>query len=514
VHHETSRARVPVLLAALSAAAAMGPPVHATTVPAGFVHEQLLGEPFVGSPVAFDFLPDGRFVLVELETGVVRVAAAGAASSDSIAVIPDVRADHRTRGLLGVAVDPNWPARPYLYFHYTALGSSVHIAMWEVEGALANPASSALRLTNPFLLLTNIDDNDGIHNAGAIRFAPDGTLLVSIGDDAQPCRAQDLASPLGKILRLDVSAMPGSGAGPPDLADLAAAGNPFPGSEWTPLIGAWGLRNPFRFDVDPTTGDAFIGNVGATLFEEIERVPFATPGLNFGWPQYEHTTAFACCGSCGQLNSFTFPIHALPHPSGVISVIGGPLLRAVPASSHSVPIEYDGDYLFAEFFTGRVSRLRGSGDVWDFAPPVAGQPDSTAWATGFVGVSDIRQGPDGAIYLASLGLAGDDFARGIHRVRAVVTPANEPQLVARADRMLADPNPSRSQDTVRFRVPLHLDEVLDVRIFDAAGRLVRRLEEPSWDGRDDAGETVPAGVYFARARGAGGRAGTTVTRIR
>jgi flagellar hook assembly protein FlgD len=67
---------------------------------------------------------------------------------------------------------------------------------------------------------------------------------------------------------------------------------------------------------------------------------------------------------------------------------------------------------------------------------------------------------------------------------------------------------------VRFRVPLHLDEVLDVRIFDAAGRLVRRLEEPSWDGRDDAGETVPAGVYFARARGAGGRAGTTVTRIR
>ncbi len=516
------RGRAVAVIAALIGGVAISAPARATTVPTGFVHEMLVGEPFIQSPVGFDFLPDGRFVLVELESGVVRIAAVGDASSDSIARIPDVRADHPERGLLGVAVDPDWPTRPYLYFHYTALDSTVHVAMWEAAGALSNPSSTAITLANPFLVLGNIDDNAGIHNAGTLRFAPDGTLLVSVGEDAQPCMAQDLTSPLGKLLRLDISGMPQGGPGPPPIADVVPAGNPFAGAGWTPLVYAWGLRNPFRFDVDAPSGDVFIGNVGSHLFEEIELVPLATPGLNFAWPQFENTTPLGCCGTCGKGNTFTFPIHPIPHPLEVISVIGGPLVHDVPSSPTSLPSSYDGDYIYAEIFSGKISRLRRTGSSWDFAPPAAGQPDSTTWGSGFVGLSDFRQGPDGALYLVSLGLSFVDLPRGLHRIRVNPSFVAAPEIAASSPaRLVVEPNPSRAGDHVAFRVPERLGEVRAVRIFDAAGRLVRSLGEaeirrPSheWDGLDRAGRPVAAGVYLVRVDGVNGRASGTVTRVR
>ncbi|MBZ0267578.1 PQQ-dependent sugar dehydrogenase, partial [bacterium] len=400
------RRRFAPLAVAVLASTVAAPPTRATTVPAGFVHEVLVGEPFVSSPVGFCFLPDGRFVLVEQESGVVRIAAVGVASSDSIFTLPDVRTDHPERGLLGVAADPAWPARPYLYLHYTATDSTVKIVMVEASGDLAVPTGTAVTLANPFVLLDAIDDDDGIHNAGTLRFAPDGTLWVSVGDDAKACQAQDSTSVLGKLLRLDVSAMPGPGPGPPPVADLAPADNPFAAAAgFGPLVRAWGLRNPFRFTVDDPTGDVFLGSVGSHLFEEINLVP-ALPGApNFGWPQVEGFEPIFCCGDCGDDNPFTDPIHVVPHPAGVISVIGGPRLRHVPASPVGFPASYDGDVLFAEIFSGNLTRLRESGGAWAVAPDAPGQPAPGVWGGGFVGASDLQLGDDGAVYVLSRGLS-------------------------------------------------------------------------------------------------------------
>ena len=76
------------------------------------------------------------------------------------------------------------------------------------------------------------------------------------------CDSQDLTSLRGKLLRMDVSSMPGAGSGPPPLADLVPADNPFVGDpdDATKLVYAWGLRNPFRFDVDEMTGDVWVGD--------------------------------------------------------------------------------------------------------------------------------------------------------------------------------------------------------------------------------------------------------------
>ena len=488
----------------------LAPAARATSVPDGFLHEQIVGEPFVTPPVGFDFLPDGRIVLVELASGIVRVAPAGAAASDSIATIPDVNANHPERGLLGVAADPAWPARPYLYFHYTATDSSVHVQMWEAQGDLVDPASSSLMLTRPFLLLGGIPDLAGIHNAGTLRFAPDGTLWVSTGDDGQSCEAQDLDVPLGKLLRLDVSGMPRAGSGPPPPADLAAPGNPFTGPGWPALVAAWGLRNPFRFDVDPWTGDVWIGNVGSSLYEEIDRLPADSLGLNFGWPQFEGPVPVGCCGACGVGNVFTFPVHAFPHPPSVVSVIGGPVLRHCGLAPGAFPPQYRGDYFYAEIFSGRIVRLTRTAAGWDLAPGVDGQPAPDAWAAGFVGATQLREGPDGALWIASLGLSAS-LPRGLHRIRSARAGTGAPRAGFHAATLNLDPNPAREGELVTLSLETTDAHPVTLEIFDTAGRLVRRLLAPpgpgrravTWDGRDRRGRRAGAGLYFVRMESGG-----------
>ncbi|NNE43644.1 MAG: hypothetical protein HKN12_05510, partial [Gemmatimonadetes bacterium] len=258
---EIVRTRAVALAAALLLATG-AEPAAAQTVPDGFVLEQVVGEPFLEQPVAFTWLPDGRPVLTERPNGVVRIAAVGSAASDSVFTLPGVEGAHPERGLLGVAVDPAWPARPYLYFHLTHVDSVTKIVRYTAGGSVTDPASTAVTLTDEYVLLDDIEDINGIHNAGTLRFGADSLLHVSLGDDAQSCQAQDLTSPLGKILRLDVSALPPGPGGPPSKSALTPAGNPFPGPDpWERLVYVWGLRNPFRFTVDAPTGELFIGSV-------------------------------------------------------------------------------------------------------------------------------------------------------------------------------------------------------------------------------------------------------------
>jgi glucose/arabinose dehydrogenase len=161
--------------AALSFAAPPDP-VAGSTVPGGFVHEHLVTGPFPEFVVGFDFLPDGRVLLLEKDTGVVLLARPGFPSVDSVFTVPGVNADFIERGLLGVAVDPAWPARPYVYFDLTHVSGVTRIVMYEVTGDLADPQSTALGFVNPFLLIDDIPDMWEIHNAGTLRFGPDGML--------------------------------------------------------------------------------------------------------------------------------------------------------------------------------------------------------------------------------------------------------------------------------------------------------------------------------------------------
>ena len=338
------RAILGVGVAALLATVAIGLTSSATasaaTYPTGFSEQTVFSG--LTNPTAIRFSSDGRVFVAE-KSGLIKVF-------DSLAdTQPDVFADLRTqvhnfwdRGLLGLALDPEFPADPYVYVLYTHDAAIGGVApRWGTAGATSDgcpspPGATAdgcvvsgrlSRLTAAGNSMTGteqvlIEDwcqQYPSHSVGSLDFGPDGALYVSGGDGASfnfvdygqdgsplnPCgdppggvgaaltpptaeggalRSQDLrtagdpTSLDGALLRVD----PATGAALPD--------NPAPTSADPNArrIVAYGMRNPFRFAVRPGTGEVWIGDVGWNTWEEINRIQSPTAGVtNLGWPCYE-----------------------------------------------------------------------------------------------------------------------------------------------------------------------------------------------------------------------------------
>ena len=483
-------------------------------LPDGFVFEQVGYGPFGGwGPSSFAFLPDGRLVMIELRTGDVRLNAVGATSSALVHTIPDVWFDGE-RGLLGVAVDPGWPARPYLYFYFSHTSSHNYLVMFTASGDLTDPLSTSLTLGGRYDLVTDFPDDWINHNGGTLRFGPDEMLYLSLGDDGNGCNAQDLATPAGEILRLDVSGMPGAGNGPPPKADITPADNPFvPLGPNEGLVWAWGLRNPFRFTIDEPTGDLYIGDVGTVTWEEIDVVPFAGGGgENFGWPRLEGPDSSGVPGTCGAGNPFTAPAYAYPH-QGATAIVAGPLYRPVVGSPVSFPASYEGSLFLIEHFQGWVRRLVDSGSGWEIASAVPGQPSASNWAEGIANYSDFQLGPDGALYLSHLHTV-TATPQGVFRIANQGGTAAGTLAETIAPGVVAIPNPALAGAGASFQWEAAVSGRHTLRIFDGQGRTVRTQVEHvagpggvriRWDGRSTAGAPLASGVYFYRIEDPSGR---------
>jgi glucose/arabinose dehydrogenase len=481
-------------------------------LPDHFVIEPVVLDPFDSPPIGFAFLPDGRVLVIEKDAARVRIATAASTASVVIATVPGVTNDLE-RGLLGVAVDPDWPARPYVYLHSTRAGAAIHISMYTASGDLTDPASTNLALADPYVLVNDIPDLGPTHNGGTLRFGPDGLLYVSLGEDARSCEAQNLAQPLGKVLRLDVAAMPGAGSGPPPKADITPAANPFQGGEWQRLVYAYGLRNPFRFCIDPQTGDLYIGDVGHLTWEEVDRVAYQVPDdANYGWPEFEATLQdpIPSAADCST-PPFTPPIHQYPNPpgAGVASIIGGPLVRTDAWASFGFPRAYDGDLFVADFYGGWIRRLHGAGTTWSLADSVAGQPSRSEWARYLGQIVDLQQGPDGALYVMCFTAP---VQRGLYRIRSTLPSAAPDEAAGAVEatwRGRCVPNPAPAGQPVRFALPAGATGVARIRIFDVTGRLLRTLRADAvagfahWDGRTHAGHPLAAGTYVFEMRPVG-----------
>lgn len=378
-----------VSLTLLAALAIVGtsPPARAGTPPTGFT--DTLVSAGLSTPMSMVFLPDasGRAVIVQ-QAGAIR-AWDGAALS-TLHTMAEVRCCGE-RGLLGVEIDPDWPSRPYLYVYYTATVGFVQVARFN----LTDPGSVlTLNPASKLVLIDNMPDNAGNHNGGTLRFAPDKTLYMSVGDDASECQAQDLTILAGKILRIKVD----DSIDPLNRASLAPPDNPFVSSpnDNTKLVWAYGLRNPFRFDIHPSNGNVFLGDVGQNAWEEVSVTN--TSGTNFGWPYWEGNVRYRIplCPTDLSLPPSVSPIYVYPNPGGA-SVIGAAAYRGVDYPvDDSFPPAYDDDFFFMDFYSGflRVLRYNPSSGGYD----LVGGVDATNWGTGYAFVPDIVEGPDGALY--------------------------------------------------------------------------------------------------------------------
>jgi glucose/arabinose dehydrogenase len=337
------RGRLPVLrglalaLATISAALAWGASsaCAAPSLPSGFQDSVVFGG--LEEPTAVRFSPDGRIFIAEKEGKILVYDSLQDSEPTEFADLRTDVYDIGDRGLLGLALAPNFPREPYVYALYAydhILGDSEPPPKWgeadhsgdecprpegdcEVSGRLvrltaAGGGDEATTDGNGDparkVLVEDWCQQFSSHSVGDLRFGPEGDLYASGGEGASfsgpdygqhgnPCgdpfreggalRAQDARTPSspgdptdlnGSLIRID----PETGEGVP--------GNPLFGSTDPNerRIVAYGFRNPFRFAIDPVRHEIYVGNVGWNSYEEIDRLPAEIGSVyNSGWPCYE-----------------------------------------------------------------------------------------------------------------------------------------------------------------------------------------------------------------------------------
>jgi glucose/arabinose dehydrogenase len=280
----------------------------------------------------------GRLMVLEKITARIRVIEDGVLLPEPFLDLGGTVAFLSEQGLLGLAFHPNFAANGRFFVVYNDLaGALVLEEYFAAPGAPSADPSSALRLMT-------LPKSFPQHNAGTIAFSGDGTLFFTVGDGNNGGNvAQDLTSPFGKVLRLDVD----SGA---PLA--IPVDNPYVGlPSVNQAIYAYGFRNPWRASVDRETGDLWLGDVGGNLNEEVNWLPQGAGGLNFGWRCFEGAAPQEACPGH---QSFEFPVHAYDHSEGC-AVIGGHVYRGLGIAG------LWGTYFFGDHCTGRVWSFRYDG---------------------------------------------------------------------------------------------------------------------------------------------------------
>jgi hypothetical protein len=242
-----------------------------------------------------------------------------------------------------------------VYIYYTVPGNPAHnrVSWFSSDGFVVTGSEQPI-VDLPDLGPTN-------HNGGALHFGNDGQLYIGVGENGNGANAQDLATPLGKVLRITPDGAP-------------AAGNPFadgPGGN-DDRIWAYGLRNPFTFAVRPSDGHIFIDDVGQNTWEEIDD---GIAGANYGWPQTEGPTTAP---------GITPPLYAYSHADGSCAIAGGTFFE-----SGLLGPEYANRYFFSDLCSGWIKAFSpADGSVIDLA-------------SGIDGPVDLRTGPDNWLwYLA------------------------------------------------------------------------------------------------------------------
>ena len=255
--------------------------------------------------------PDGRLFVNTKEGWVYQMAVGGGAATvwlDLSGVVLSA-VEH---GLVGIVFDPLYATQPYVYLYYSVENEGV-ISNRLVRFTEANGAATA-----PLVLLdvprTDSDLNCDWHHGGNLHFGPDGYLYVTIGDyGCNGGHSQNLATPKGKMLRLDVRppflAEPNAARPAPNpLCDAAQAAGPIDRRVW-----ACGLRNSWDFTFDSVTNFAFATENGPGCNDEINWI---LAGHNYGWP-YSATSYFDCVALP---RPYEEPIYVHPDPIGIVGI--------------------------------------------------------------------------------------------------------------------------------------------------------------------------------------------------
>ena len=357
-------ALLPALAGAVQAAeqtfSSSAGPITVETVAGGLVH-----------PWALAFLPDGRMLVTE-RPGRMRIVTPDGALSPPLAGVPQVVARSQA-GLLDVALDRGFAQNRTIYFCFNAdVGGAVEVARALVD------AGATPRLDQVTIIFRQQGPPaSGLNLACRIAQAPDGSLFVSLGDHfSARDEAQNLANHIGKIVRIKPD-----GSVPPDNPFVNKAGA-------KPEIWSFGHRNSQGAAINPATGKFWMHEHGPRGGDEI-KIPEA--GKNYGWPvigygiDYNGARIHEATSKPGMEQPVKYWVPSIA-PSGMAFYSG----RLVPA--------WRGNLFVGALAGQMLVRLEVSGDT-------VGREERLL--TGLrERVRDVREGPDGALYLLTDNSAG------------------------------------------------------------------------------------------------------------
>jgi glucose/arabinose dehydrogenase len=426
------------------------------TLPHGFVSELVVDG--LDQPTAIDWTPDGR-ILVALKSGIVRVVQDGQLLPANFIDISSRVNNNGDRGLLGIAVDPDFAVTRAVYLLFTydppdlpgwdyavdgkdgngsRVARLIRVSAFPTDTNLADPTTEVVILGKNSTLaqigdpansggerdIPSCDDNgtpvvdclpadSPSHTIGTVKFGTDGSLYVTNGDgaryldipDPRSLHAQDVDSLAGKVLRID----PQTGEGYPD--------NPFYDGDPTSnrsRVWSYGMRNPFRLTIQPQTNEPFVGDVGWNAWEEIN----TGRGKNFGWPCYEgddtgnaeqpiykaYTGTQAACAQLytTQPANLQAPLYSYDHSLGGAAAVAGAFYTGA-----SYPITYYNALFITDYNRDWVKYLTfdggGNAAVHDFAENISDRR----------GVVQVSLGPDEQLYYVVLNPGSEGEIRRI-----------------------------------------------------------------------------------------------------
>jgi len=272
-------------------------------------------------------------LFVAQRVGVIRILDANREMLDPafLDITDRVLAGGIEQGLLGLAFHPDYANNGRFFVYYTDKQgrrqlSEFAVSTTDPSRANADSERVLIELEQP------PDATDIRHYAGQLGFDPDGLLWISMGDGADSrAQAQDPNTFFGKVHRIDVDSGDPYGI-PPE--------NPFVDGGGLPEVWAYGLRNPWRFSIDPVDRLIYIADVGHGDEEEIDVLPIDEGGFNLGWSDMEGTRCFHK-QDCDPAD-YTSPVITYSHEEGC-SVTGGAVYRG-----QEIP-ELVGTYFYSDW---------------------------------------------------------------------------------------------------------------------------------------------------------------------
>jgi glucose/arabinose dehydrogenase len=526
------------------------------------------------TPISMAFLDEDDFFVLEKNTGRVQRVTDG-----NISTVLDLAVNFASeRGLLGIALHPDFPSTPHVYLYWTESTTGVDTDVLANTPLLGNRVDryawngSTLTFDLNLIQLRALQPPNppaepgafGNHDGGVLRFGPDDNLYIVIGDNGRRGQLQNLVNgPFGPGMPDDQFGGPA-----PDDAHFTGvvirlnddgttpADNPFYAAgaaiggevgENIQKIYAYGIRNSFGMDFDPVSGDLWLQIHGDDSFDELDRLE---PGANSGWIQFMGPSERIAQFRAIETDSVTvdpvtnrtyFGLQQMRYsPLRIATTRAEALSRLfmLPGSHYSEPEfswkfavapggmgflrssalgpQFENDLFMAASRTfledGYLFRFRLTNDREEVAVH-GGLRDRVAdnefkfditesedllIGRGFGIGTDVQTGPNGNLYVVSLSNGA------IYEVFR--SNPGQRMREASAQAVTAEA-PGVFQKSARIAFSLAAPGRTSLTVFDAAGRQVRVLadrvfaegsHEIAWDGRDGAGQELPAGVYFLR----------------